>query len=536
MTRSENSVNLHVNLSPQDTNEIRWNAAKFWTFTTFFCVVWTILPSFVMPGYSLDVPEMSFIGKEWVLGYCKHPTFHTWVIGVVEILTNRAHFAPFLASQLCVFLCLWASWRIARMLFTEEIAIFGTFSMFGYYYYTYQSTEYNNHLPLMACVSLALYFTICAFEENKLKWWFASGAAIGCGMLCKYPMILLAFMIVVFMLFNRKARTFWKFPGPYISIFVAIIVFFPHVFWLFQNNFAPFQYAAKHTSTSISISSHVVSIIGFIFGNFLTLIPIIVCLLPLTSFRWKPHLETEKSRFYFYFLLTSTVGVFFLFLLISILKHTDLTVAFASQIWPLFGVFWAFGIPKTITTAQKRQAARSIVCVALLMIIVLLLAAYIVPFCKNKPTRFLFPGKELAQIAEKKWSEYYGENVPCQYVTGEWWLAGNAAMWMRSNPHVLAYMSHDSMNDPKLLSSWSTRDDVIKNGGLVFWISDRKEYVDGIPSSLFQNYPNAVILPNVSLKYHRTTNRTANIGIAIVPPAHLPTLPIPTNRKSESPD
>ncbi|MGL6194315.1 MAG: glycosyltransferase family 39 protein [Thermoguttaceae bacterium] len=484
----------------------------FWILALSYTILWTVLPGLLMPGYLLDVPEMIFVGKEWVIGYPKHPTLHTWILNIFEIVTNRAHFAPFLTSQICVLICFWASWKTARKFFSEEVALLATFSMTAYYYYAYQATEYNNHMPLMAFVSLTIYFLVCAFDENKMKWWFATGFAIGCGLLCKYPMVFLSCSILVFMFVNNRARTFWRYPGPYITILVAFFVFLPNFVWLIQNDFAPIKYAEKHCSGTRY--NNIVSILSFCLFNFLLILPTIVSLLPLTTFKWRPRYKSDWSKVGFLLLFTTVIGVFIIFVCVGILKNTNLSTAFGSQIWPLFGVFWAFGIKDNYSKIEKKISISLMVIWVVVMVIIFLIAVFVVPHYKNRPTRFLFPANELAQIAEASWGKYYDSS--CKYVTGEWWLASNAAMKMKSNPHVHAYINSDSYDDTAPLSTWSTKDDINNNGGLVFWNLDSEKYENGIPELLFKEYPHAVVLAPISLRYYRT-NRQLNIGLAIIP-------------------
>ncbi|MGL4943999.1 MAG: glycosyltransferase family 39 protein [Thermoguttaceae bacterium] len=490
----------------------RTAAITFWCVIVVYCTAWTLLPSLLLPGYRLDVPEMSFVGKEWVIGYHKHPPFQTWILRVVELITCRAHFAPYIASQLCVAACFWAAWRTARMCFREDVALLATFSMVGYYFYAYETTQYNNHVPMMACSSLAVYFLASVLQDNRWRWWIATGAAIGCGMLCKYPMVFLAVSMVAFMFWDRHARTLWRTPGPYLTIIVAALVYF---LWLVSHNFSPLAYATKHFHNTRLFGAAIT--LNFCAANVGILLPIVASLLPLTLFRWRPHFASEDARRVFSLIAFTSFGVCTIFLILGVVKNVNLSVMFSAPIWTMFGVFWGFGIRPEISETQKRLAVVVMTTFAAVMLTVLFIVALVLPYYKEKQDRFLFPTRELARIADTTWATYYGD-APCPFVTGEWWLAGNAAMQMKSDPRVYAYDSSDlytKESNAHPLSSWATIDDVCKRGGLFFW--NVNNYAGGTPPLLHEEYPNAIIVPPVTLRYHRT-QRKVEIGIAIIPP------------------
>ena len=51
-------------------------------------VVWTVLPILLCPNLQLDLVEDLALGKEWQLGYWKHPPLPWWIADLVYRLTG----------------------------------------------------------------------------------------------------------------------------------------------------------------------------------------------------------------------------------------------------------------------------------------------------------------------------------------------------------------------------------------------------------------------------------------------------------------
>ena len=52
-------------------------------------LVWTVLPALVCPNLQLDLVEDLALGKEWQLGYWKHPPLPWWIADLVYRLTGH---------------------------------------------------------------------------------------------------------------------------------------------------------------------------------------------------------------------------------------------------------------------------------------------------------------------------------------------------------------------------------------------------------------------------------------------------------------
>lgn len=88
---------------------------------------------------------------------------------------------------------------------------------------------------------LAAYFVICRIDSGDARWWFATGAAIGLGMMTKYTMAFFAAGIVAGVLFTplrADLRNRWLWFG----VALSILIFLPHLIWQAQHDFVTLDF------------------------------------------------------------------------------------------------------------------------------------------------------------------------------------------------------------------------------------------------------------------------------------------------------
>src|SRR6516225_3424699 len=76
-------------------------------------IVWTGLPILVCRNLQLDLAEGLALGREWQLGYWKHPPLPWWMDDVVYRITGHIE-SVYLLGPLAAILCLYGVWLLAR--------------------------------------------------------------------------------------------------------------------------------------------------------------------------------------------------------------------------------------------------------------------------------------------------------------------------------------------------------------------------------------------------------------------------------------
>jgi len=504
----------------------------FWSVAILHFLVWTFVPGIVQPGHRLDVVELIFIGKEWVLQTNKHPQFPAWLNEIVYQATGGAHFAPFLASQLCVLACLFSIWRVARDLLKSEIMalVAVCVPLSGYWYFNYETTQFNANTVLMAWWSVAtalLYFTL---KTNKTCYWIATGFAIACGFYAKYTMVFWVIAVLTFLIADGNGRKYWRGIGPYLTTAIAFTLFLPHLIWLVSNDFPCIRYIDDAIQQTDPRKRFTIPLL-FIGEQIGYMLPLFIFLLPIIGIRPRlrkiPDVGDIFNRRLLCFLLFIP---FVLHEVIAIVLVRNIAKNYGEHFWPFLPLFILFVFltpggrtdhPPKNGTRQLPKGVRATLTICtvswLLMIIPVFYQTWCYPYIMGKPLRIHFPGPQLAVHVDRVWHDRF--DMPCPYYTGQWWPAGNAANNSVDRPTVHFY--YFGMEEEKKPSaSWSSDEDVNERGGMVFWEIDGRQSPEYVPGYLFKRFPTAQVEPGViELPYQTGANISpVRIRIAVVPP------------------
>ncbi len=497
-------------------------AAKwFWGCALGFLAIWTVIPDLVQPGYRFDVVEMIFVGKEWVLQTDKHPQFPAWVNEIFWQLTGGAYWTPFLTAQVFVLSCFYSIWRLARsVLGSEKLALLAVFSMGGgYWYYNYESTQLNANTGLMSAWAVSTSLFYFALKTDRYHYWIGLGLAIAAGFYSKYTMLFWVVPGLLFCVVDPKARRCWRRPGLYLTAGLAFALFLPHLIWLVRNDFVSIQYATDAVETH-DYGMHFWGPFLFFFEQLAYVLPIIVILCPVLGLRWKLRSFAEnEERTWERFLTFMVFGPFVLHLVLSGALAIDIVKNYGAQLWSFFSVFLLYSFRTKNETAGYKKSLLFCGIGAFAMIVFLVFWCTASPYLTGSPGRVHYPGRALAERLDAIWAEY--SNQPCPYLTGDFWVVGNAALYMKGRPSVHFYW--DKIRpDSRPTGDWSSDRDVREKGGLVVWDADFEKVSP--PDYVREHFPEAETYPGILSLPYQTGAKVApvRIGVAVIPPANSP--------------
>src|SRR6185312_868302 len=97
-------------------------------------VIWTALPALLSRNLQLDLVEDLALGREWQLGYWKHPPLPWWLADLVHRTTGHVE-AVYVLGPLAAVLCFYAVWLLAREVVGEVKALIAVVALEGIHYY-----------------------------------------------------------------------------------------------------------------------------------------------------------------------------------------------------------------------------------------------------------------------------------------------------------------------------------------------------------------------------------------------------------------
>lgn len=171
---------------------------------------------------------------------------------------------------------------------------------------------------------LGIYFAIDAVDSTEINWeskknLLLAGVFIGFGMLSKYTSIFLWFGILAYIiLYNRQ----WlKSVYLYTSILISALLFFPVIWWNFQNDFISLSFQGERVSffeSTIRPDFLLTEILGEFFYN--NPVNVILSFMAIWAFVKRKYFFIEKTSFRL--LLWMSIPLILLFILFSLFRKT----------------------------------------------------------------------------------------------------------------------------------------------------------------------------------------------------------------------
>ncbi|MBR5414758.1 MAG: glycosyltransferase family 39 protein [Thermoguttaceae bacterium] len=503
-------------------------ADRDWSVLFLFCLFWTVAPIFVIPNYRPDVMEMILVGQNWVLATPKHGSLTCWILEVVYNLTGRAAVAPYLTSQICVFLSLAGVGVMSKRYLPPKGAVLATFCMMSYYFFHFESTLYNNNTTLGLFWIWTAYFGLRSVETNQKRWWLLTGIALGLGIYCKMSIVFLAFSIVFYLLIRSPRR--WLSAGPWLTTAAAVILYLPLLKWNINHDFVQFIYAFNKGSANKipSLFGHFAAPFVFLAKQFLYAAPISVPLIPLL-FPRKKHAVSETFKVsvntetppeirsvrlsYLHFIFLSPIGIEVIFALISASPPSG---ANGCILWYFFPLLVLAHLKFDTESRPFRTAGIISLAEAGIIMILFILGVFLAPAIEGHASRYHFPGKTLAEAVTRLWREKF--NTPVPFVIGDEWLTENVSVYCTDRPRLW---------DPL----WAAEDEFLQAGGVLLW-------EEGNPNSMKRKAEAESRFPNdgeiISLTLPQQTPfkvPAARVNVRFYPPAENQ---IPPEKRGES--
>lgn len=518
-------------------------AAKiFWCFVIFHALFWTVLPTFIQvnPG-NIDVSEMVATAREWPMGTTKHPAAPFWFFEALYQATGRAEFSLYLIGQVWTVLGLWAVWRLSREIVSEKLALISVLCTAAYRYYNMGVISYTTSVPPIALWAAATTLFYLSLKYNRLKYWFGTGVFLGLGVLSKYSVFALALTMVLYLAISRKNYRYWRTAGPYLTTFVAFLLFLPHLIWSYNHGFPTVAYGIESVTQQVSLIKHVTRPIEWLFKQIILILPILIGLIPIVGFLWQLRLKpiaeqannsvdtvafqdkfsNKDNCFFLSFIIFSPV---IFQIVLNMISGGTMRTAYGSPLWSFIALWFLCGF-KTADSAKAYKTAVGFCIAVLLGNAVCYVMDYQLYYWHQQRfgqeicgSRIHYPGRGLADLATKIWTEH-GSGGKCPYITGDWLPACHAAMYMADRPCTLIY--YYGLETGRIPTGyWASDADVNEKGGIVIWNVPKGENDGFVPDWLNERYPNAKPCPKTfALPYQTKADvPPLRVGCAVVTP------------------
>lgn len=210
-------------------------------------LIWIALEGSLVFSPPVDTVEQLVWVRALAWGYEKHPPLPTALLWPIAQTLGLRPFAAYLLSATLVAIALTMMWRLVKEIGGTAIAWIALLGTMCSGYYSTHLIYYDHDTVLMLSFVLSGWFCWRALRDRSLLAWAGVGIALGLGALTKYQVAITVITVLACWLHQRGWRDPVHRRGLLIAAGIALLIFAPHLQWLFEHDFAPFHYAEQST-------------------------------------------------------------------------------------------------------------------------------------------------------------------------------------------------------------------------------------------------------------------------------------------------
>ena len=399
-------------------------ANLFYSFLLVYLLLWTLIPAITNKNLPLDTIEALAWGSNLDWGFNKHPPFSAFAVEVFYNFFGNQDWAYYLLSQIFVLTAFILVFKLARDFFTNiHLAFFSVLPLEGIFFYNFTTPEFNVNVSQMPFWALSIFFTWRCIKYDKLIDYILLGIFIGIGILTKYLFLYLVLGIKLFFIYNfykKKIKSYnLLISGP-----VALLIIFPHLIWLAQNDFITLTYGFQRTGGIGNYLDHLLFPSFFILKQFIILIPFLIMVFFLVKkFKFKKIKFNEKMIF----LIFTCLFPIFLMILTSIIIGAKLRTMWMTPFYLFLGLLFMEIYKDKINLKNLKKFY-----ICFLFFFLLSPVLYLTVSLYDDTKRTDYEGKEIARLVQNKWDENFRNKI--KVVVGDEWYAGNLSYHLSSRP------------------------------------------------------------------------------------------------------
>jgi 4-amino-4-deoxy-L-arabinose transferase-like glycosyltransferase len=210
-------------------------------------VVMTLFPTIARLPSAVwdDMLEAWAWGKEFQLGYYKHPPLYSWIVGLWFEILPRTDLLYYMLSALNIGAGLLGIWRLSGLLLSRHAGIMAVVLSILAPSYHYPATNFNANTMLLSLWPWAAYFFVKSVQSKSWRDGALFGVLAGCCLLSKYYSILFLASCIGAALLHPQRENYFRSAAPYCAVLACGLVIAPHVAWALNSGLPTVEYAVR---------------------------------------------------------------------------------------------------------------------------------------------------------------------------------------------------------------------------------------------------------------------------------------------------
>jgi hypothetical protein len=471
-------------------------------------LIWIAVPLVVADNLRLDLVEDLALGKEWQLGYWKHPPLPWWFADAFYRLIPDVR-VVYMLGPLSMVVCMWAVWGLGCMVVSRECALIAVLALEGTHYYNFSSVMYAHDQCQSPFWALTGWFVYRAITGQRALDWSLSGVVLAGAFWSKYAAFVLAGTVFFVLVLDPEARKAWRTAGPYLMGLSFAVVIAPQAWWLATTGFQPFSYVEQRAPAGSHWYEHIVLPLRWTanqLGGIAPTLGLIAILVLPAVLRSGPSGYGGFPRRY---VTALALGPFLLTTGVSLLTGRQPVAMWGYPFWsfaPLAILMW---LEPRLESTQRRLPGFAMAFAGVFALFPLAYGINVfgVSLVSDHPHSEQFQGQLLADTVTQAFRER--TQGPLVYVGGDEFFSNNVAVYSADRPHVI--VDGDLKKSP-----WVDPKELAKRGAVIF---PDLNMTEESRNDLLRSFPGAELQQALFLPRKTVVPRTPiKIDWAIVPP------------------
>ena len=208
-------------------------------------LIWTIYAVVARSSGAVhhDMMEAWTWGKQFQLGYYKHPPFYAWVAGLWFQVLPRQDWSFYLLSATNAGVGLAGVWFLAGRLLPSQARIAAVLLLMLVPSYGFLAINFNANSILLAVWPWTAYFFLRSLQTRRLHDGVLFGALAAVALLSKYFSLFLLTACFAASLLHPQAQKYYRSRAPYAAVVVMAALLAPHAWWVVEHDLQTIKYA-----------------------------------------------------------------------------------------------------------------------------------------------------------------------------------------------------------------------------------------------------------------------------------------------------
>ncbi len=336
----------------------RVRAYGVWTLTAVAAItaarlLWLSVQS---AGLYPDEAQYWFWAQHLALGYYSKPPLVAWLIALTTTVFGDGEFAVRLSAPLLHGVAAGFIYAIGTRLYDRRIGFWSALAYASLPAVSLSAFLISTDAVLMPCWAAGLYCFIRAREDGDWRWWLATGAGIGFGLLAKYAMAYWLISAFCFVLSRKDERR--NLRGLILALAVGLLIVAPNLWWNANHGFVSILHVRDNAQFGGGLF-HPLAFVKFVISQFGVFGPIMLAGLLMLCIR-PFRLSGESARMLGWF----TWPTLLIALVVSLLSRAEpnwSAPAYVSAVVLVTGTALTLGWRRTLAVSIALHFAAALV-------------------------------------------------------------------------------------------------------------------------------------------------------------------------------